>query len=85
MLTRTERGGRGFKSRPLGASIFGEGISAFSFTFDLHFARFLSATENEFSSFEEPVDDIHVILDPIVDHLLFTVRTNYHQDRRFPW
>ena len=25
-----------------------------------------------------------LVLDPIVDHLLFAVRTNYHQDRRFP-
>jgi hypothetical protein len=59
LLTRAVRGGRGFKSRPLGASILpfgefelaGEG-SGFWFTVDLDLARFLSATENQFGPFE---------------------------------
>src|SRR5436305_14809384 len=81
LLTRTERGGRGFSSRPLGASIFGDGISAFSFTVDLHFPRLLSATENQFSLFKEPVNYLHAVLDAIVDCLLFTVRPDHHEAR----
>src|ERR1700704_5078413 len=82
LLTRTERGGRGFKSRPLGASILGGGISAFSFTVDLHFPGFLSAAENQFSLFKEPVNYVHVVLDAVVDHLLLTVRTDHDKHRR---
>src|SRR3954468_8927538 len=82
LLTRTERGGRGFRSKPLGASILGDGISAFSFTVDLHFPRLLSAAENQFSLFKEPVNYVHVVLDAVVDHLLLTVRTDHHEHRR---
>src|SRR5437763_4827615 len=84
LLTRTDRGGRGFKSRPLGASIFGDGISALSFTVNLHFPRLLSAAENQFSLFKEPVNYVHVVLDAVVDHLLLTVRTDHDEHRRLP-
>src|SRR5437016_2647110 len=82
LLTRTERGGRGFKSRPLGASILEDGISAFSFTVDLHFPRLLSAAENQFGPLEEPVNYVHVVLDAVVDHLLLTIRTDHDEHWR---
>src|SRR5580658_2394306 len=95
LLTRTERGGRGFRSRPLGASIpvsalapdafrLTVGVSGFGFTGDLHFACFLSAAENEFGLVEEPINDVHVVLDAIVDHLLFAVRSDHDQNRSLP-
>src|SRR5579883_941306 len=84
LLTRTERGGRGFKSRPLGASIGAERVSAFSFTVDLHLACFLSTAENQFGLFEEAIDDIHVVFHPVVHHLLLAIRADHDEDRRFP-
>src|ERR1700735_2374306 len=84
LLTRTERGGRGFKSRPLGASIGADMVSAFSFTVDLHLARFLSTAKNQFSLLEQAVDDVHVVFHAIVHHLLFAVRADHNEDGRFP-
>src|ERR1700753_1604371 len=84
LLTRTDRGGRGFKSRPLGASIGAERVSAFSFTVDLHLACFLSAAKNQFGLLEQAIDDVHVVFHPVVDHLLLAVRADHNENRRFP-
>src|SRR3569833_3897472 len=84
LLTRTERGGRGFKSRPLGASIGLDRVSAFSFTVDLHLARFFPAAENQLSLFEQAINDVHVVFHAVVHHLLLAVRADHNEDRCFP-
>ena len=33
---------------------------------------------------KESIDDVHIVLDPIVDHLLLAVWSDDYQDRRFP-
>src|SRR3954462_9846714 len=91
LLTRTGRGGRGCRSSPSGASPkraavgFGvpDKVSAFSFTVDLHFACFLAAAQNQFRAFEEPIHNVHVVLDPVVHHLLLAIRSDDNKHWRF--
>src|SRR5206468_5516233 len=81
LLTRIGSSGAGCKSTPVGGSIgatpgavldLAEVLSPV-FTNDLHFLSFLARSEHQLGTFEEPVHDIHLLLDAIIGHFTFPV------------
>ena len=87
-LTLTVGAGCGRRSIPEGASI-GRTASecpllAPRLMANLHFLCFLPGTKNQLGAVEQPVNDVHAVLDSVVDHLRLLVRADNDQNWQLP-